>query len=111
MSKTSDQTKKGYPSSLVIIRDDKYRDKILVSKFQRQRLVVKEHETMLHFDGTKVHHKLSRKHYWPNMIDKIKAIRTACISCQTTKVRRQHLSAAFEQADKGNFLYLANQMA
>ena len=55
---------------------------------------------MLHFDGTKVHPELSRKYYWPNMINKIKAIRTACISCQTTKVRRQHLSAAFEQADK-----------
>jgi hypothetical protein len=55
---------------------------------------------MLHFDGTKVHHELSRKYYWPNMINKIKAIRTACISCQATKVRRQHLSAAFEQADK-----------
>ena len=63
-----DQLKKGYPSDLIIIRDDKGRDRILVPKCQRQRLVVKEHETMLHVDGTRVHHELSRKFYWPNMV-------------------------------------------
>ena len=47
-----DEMKKGYPSNLIIIRDDKARDRILVPKCQRQRLVVKEHETMLHVDGT-----------------------------------------------------------
>jgi hypothetical protein len=51
-----DQIKKGYPSALIIIRDDKGRDRILVPKCQRQRLVVKEHEIMLHVDGTRVHH-------------------------------------------------------
>ncbi len=69
-----DQLKKGYPSDLIIIRDDKARDRILVPKCQRQRLVVKEHETMLHVDGTRVHHELSRKYYWPNMVKQIKAI-------------------------------------
>jgi hypothetical protein len=58
---------------------------------------------MLHVDRTRVHHELSRKYYWPNMINEIKAICTACKSCQTAKVRRQHLSAAFEQADKEGF--------
>jgi hypothetical protein len=50
---------------------------------------------MLHVDGTRVHHELSRKFYWPNMIQEIKDI-----SCQTAKVHRQHLSSAFEQAEK-----------
>ncbi len=58
-----DQIKKGYPSALIIIRDDKARDRILVPRCQRQRLAVKEHETMLHVDGTRVHHELSRKFY------------------------------------------------
>ncbi len=66
-----DQLKKGYPSDLIIIRDDKGRDRILVPKCQRQRLVVKEHETVLHVDGTRVHHELSRKFYWPNMVKQI----------------------------------------
>ena len=69
-------------------------------KCQRQRLVVKENETMLHVDGTSVHHELSRKFYWSNMIKQIKAICKACQQCQAAKVRRQQLSAAFEQADK-----------
>jgi hypothetical protein len=43
---TPDQMKNGYPSSLIIVRDDQSRDRILVPKCQRQRLVVKEHETM-----------------------------------------------------------------
>ena len=94
-----DQIKKGYTSTLIVIRDDKSRDRILVPKCQRQRLVVKEHETMLHVDGTRVHHELSRKYYWPNMIKQIKEICRACQSCQAAKVRRQQLSAAFEQAN------------
>jgi transposase InsO family protein len=97
---TPDQMKKGYPSSLIIIRDDQSRDRILVPKCQRLRLVVKEHETMLHESGRRVHHELVRKYYWPNMANQIKTICKACQSCQTAKVRRQHLSAAFELAAK-----------
>ena len=56
---------------------------------------------MLHVDGTRrVHHELSRKSYWPNMVKQIKSICTACRQCQAAKVRRQQLSAAFEQAEK-----------
>jgi hypothetical protein len=96
---TPDLIKKGYPSSLIMIRDEKSRDRILVPKCQRQRLVVKEHETMLHVEGTRVHHELSRKYYWPNMINEIKTICRSCKACQTAKVRRQNLSAVFIQAD------------
>ncbi len=35
-----DQMKKGYPSALIIIRDDKARNRILVPKCQRQRLAI-----------------------------------------------------------------------
>jgi hypothetical protein len=97
---TPDQMKKGYPSSLIIVRDDQSRERILVPKCQRQRLVVKEHETMLHESGRRVHHELVRKYYWPNMANQIKVICKACQSCQTAKVRRQNMSAAFEQAEK-----------
>ena len=34
------------------------------------------------------------------MVKQIKAICKACQQCQVAKVRRQQLSAAFEQADK-----------
>ncbi len=84
---TPDQIKKGYPPSLIIIRDDQSRDRILVPKCQRQRLVVKEHETLLHESGRRIHHELVRKYYWPNMANQIKAICKACQSCQTAKVR------------------------
>jgi hypothetical protein len=83
---TPDQIKKGYPSSLIMIRDDKSRDRILVPICQRQRLVVKEHETMLHENGKKVHHELIRKYCWPSMVNEIKAICQACNTCQTAKV-------------------------
>ena len=59
---------------------------------------------MLHVDGTILHHKFSRKCYCPNMINEIKTICKARKSCQAAKVRRQHLSAAFEQAGKENLL-------
>jgi hypothetical protein len=61
-------------------------DRIFVRKFQRQRLVVKENGTMLYVDGTRVHHELSRKFYWPNMINQIKTICKACKPCRTAKV-------------------------
>jgi hypothetical protein len=94
-----DQIKKKNPSSLIIIRDDKSRDRILIPKCQRQCLVVKQHETMLYVDGPRVYHELSRNFYWSNVINQIKMICKACEPCQTAKVRRQQLSAAFEQAD------------
>jgi hypothetical protein len=59
---------------------------------------------MLHVDETIFHHELSRKYYWPIMINEIKTICKACKFCQTAKVRRQHLSAAFEKAGKENLL-------
>jgi hypothetical protein len=107
---TLDQIKKGYPPTIIIIRDDKSRERILVPKCQRQRLVAKEHETMLHVDGTRVHHELSRKFYWPNMIKKIEDICKACNSCQTAKVRRQHLLLSSKQK-KRTFLYHTKRIA
>jgi hypothetical protein len=55
---------------------------------------------MLHENGKRVHHELIRKYYWSNMVNEIKSICQACNTCQTAKVRRQNLSAAFGQADK-----------
>ena len=54
---------------------------------------------MLYVDGPRVYHELSRNFYWSNVINQIKMICKACEPCQTAKVRRQQLSAAFEQAD------------
>ena len=92
--------KRGLPRSLIVLKDDKGRERILVPRCQRQRLVIKEHETMLHQSGARVNYELSRKYIWPNMVREIKAICKACHICQLSKVRRQNLSAEFEQADK-----------
>ena len=55
---------------------------------------------MLHVDGARVNYELSRKYIWPNMVKDIKTICKACHTCEKSKVRRQNLSAEFEQADK-----------
>ncbi len=63
---------------------------------------------MLHVEGTRVHYELARKYIWPNMVREIKIICKACETCEKGKVRRQNLSAEFEQADKETrmtFLY------
>ena len=84
-----DQTKKEYPSNLIIIIDDKSRE----FKFSFPDvndnicLVVKQHEAMLYVDGPRVYHELSRKFYWSNMINQIKMICKPCEPCQTAKVR------------------------
>jgi hypothetical protein len=108
---TPDQIKKRYPSTLIIIRDDKSRERILVPKCQRQQLVVKEHKTMLHVDGTRVHHELSRKFYWPNMIKEIKGIGKACKSCKRLKYVDNICLLLSNKQGKRTFLYHAKRMA
>jgi hypothetical protein len=55
---------------------------------------------MLHQNGTRVHYELSRKYIWSNMARDVKVICKACQTCEKSKMRRQSLSAEFEQADK-----------
>ncbi len=55
---------------------------------------------MLHVKGHRVNHELSRSYYWPSMTDDIKTICSACTSCKEVEVRRQHLTAAFHQAEQ-----------
>ena len=92
--------KAGLPTNLIVVKDEKGRARILVPRCQRGRLVVTEHETMLHVEGARVHYELARKYIWPNMTRDIKIICKACETCEKSKVRRQNLSAEFEQADK-----------
>ena len=92
--------KQGLPTNLIVVKDEKGRERILVPRCQRVRLVTTEHETMLHVEGNRVHYELSRKYIWPNMVREIKIICKACETCEKSKVRRQNLSADFEQADK-----------
>jgi hypothetical protein len=53
------EIKKGMPLDLIILRDDRGRQRILVPKSQRIPLTQMEHETMLHVKGTRVLHELS----------------------------------------------------
>jgi hypothetical protein len=98
----SEELKTGMPKSLIVFKDDKGRERILVPVCQRLSLVMREHEAMLHQNGTRVNYELSRKYIWPNMARDIKVICKAFQTCQNSKVRRQNLSAEFEQADKDN---------
>jgi hypothetical protein len=92
--------KKEWPPKLIVLKDEKNRERILVPACQRVALTKTEHETMLHQDGRRVHYELSRKYYWPKMAEEIKSICKACAKCQSGKIRKQHLSAEFEQAQK-----------
>ncbi len=47
--------KQGLPKSLIVLKDEKGRERILVPRCQRVRLVTTEHETMLHVEGARVH--------------------------------------------------------
>ncbi len=68
------QKRKEWPSNLVVLKDSKNRERILVPVCQRVALTKTEHETMLHVDGTRVHYELSRKYYWPKMSENINSI-------------------------------------
>jgi hypothetical protein len=92
--------RKEWPPNLIVLKDDKNRERILVPACQRIALTKTEHETMLHVDGTRVHYELSRKYYWPKMSEDIKSICKACPKFQNGIIRKQQLSAEFEQAQK-----------
>ena len=92
--------RKEWPPKLIVLKDKNNRERILVPACQRVALTKTEHETMLHVDGTRVQYELSRKYYWPKMSEDIKAICKACPKCQNGKIRKQRLTAEFEQAQK-----------
>ncbi len=52
--------KQGFPPNLIVVKDEKGRERILVPRCQRVRLVTKDHETMLHVEGARVHYELAR---------------------------------------------------
>ena len=94
-----DEIRKGLPRDLIVLRDSKGRQRILVPACQRVALIKTEHETMIHVKGNRVHHELSRTYYWPKMSSQVLGICSACPTCQKSQVRRQNLSAEFRQAD------------
>jgi hypothetical protein len=91
--------RKGLPQDLVVLRDHKGRQRILVPACQRRALTMIEHEAMIHQKGTRVHHELSRTYFWPHMASQIADMCKACSVCQKNQVRRQSISADFRQAD------------
>ncbi len=58
--------KQGLPTNRIVVKDEKGRERILVPRCQRVRLVTTEHETMLHVEGARVYYELARKSIWPN---------------------------------------------
>jgi hypothetical protein len=91
--------RKGLPQNLVVLKDHKGRQHILVPQCQRQALTMFEHETMIHQKGTRVHHELSRAYYWPHMASQIADMCKSCAVCQKNQANRQNVSADFRQAD------------
>ena len=90
----------GKPPDLLGIRDKRGRERIIVPKSQRIRLIQQEHQTLLHVGGPRVHYALVQKYYWPKMRDLIHDVCTACPDCQRAKVRREKLSAEFKTAEE-----------
>ncbi len=62
-----DEIRKGLPKDLIVLRDSKGRQRILVPACQRVTLTKAEHETMIDIKGNHVHHELSRTYYLPKM--------------------------------------------
>jgi hypothetical protein len=98
-----DEIRENLPKNLIVLRDVKARHRILVPAGQCVALTKTEHETMIHVKGNRVHHELSRLYYWPQMKTQILDICSACSTCQKSQVRRQNLSAEFQQADIKDF--------
>jgi hypothetical protein len=94
-----DEIRENLPRDLIVLRDDKARHRVLVPACQRVALTKTEHETMIHVKGNRVHHEWSRLYYWSQMKTQILDICSACSTCQKSQVRRQNLSAEFQQAD------------
>jgi len=92
------EIKGGMPLDLIILRDKRGKQRILVPKSQRIPLTQTEHETMLHVKGARVLHELSRSYFWPKMAEEIKQLCTACKVCQHAQIQRQNLSSVFRQA-------------
>ncbi len=65
-----DRLRRGLPRSLIVLRGDKGRERILVPRCQRQRLVTKEHETMPHQSGARVNYELARNTSGPTWSEK-----------------------------------------
>jgi hypothetical protein len=79
------EIKTGMPLGLIVLRDNRGSQRILVPKSQRILLTQTEHETMLHVKGTRVLHELSRSYFWSKMAEEIKRFCTACEVCQTKR--------------------------
>ena len=90
----------GKPPGLLGIKDKYGRERIIVPKSQRIRLISQEHQTLLHVGGPRVRYSLVQKYCWPKMRDLIHDVCAACPDCQRAKARREKLSAEFKTAEE-----------
>jgi hypothetical protein len=82
-----DEIRENLPKDLIVLRDDKARQHILVPACQRVALTKTEHEAMIYVKGNRVHHELSRLYYWLQVKTQILDICSACSTSQKSQVR------------------------
>ena len=73
--------------------------RIIVPLAQQKRLIMQTHHDLLHQGHNRVYHALRTNYYWPNMQRTVETFVTNCPTCQKSKMRRQHLKAAFHDRD------------
>ncbi len=68
----------GFPDGLLVIEDDQWRQRIIVSWKQRERLTKQEHLPLLHVGSERVFRALIKRYYWHKMNDLVKRIVMSC---------------------------------
>ena len=85
----------GYPDGLLVYTTNKGKKVIPVPPKQRHRLILQEHQTLLHVSYARVAHSLSQKYFWPDMNVNIKKTVKACRECHLAHTRRKILAQTF----------------
>jgi transposase InsO family protein len=86
---------KEYPKGLLVYTTNTGKTVIPVPLKQRHRLILQEHQTLLHVAHARVAHSLSQKFFWPDMNQDIKKTVRACRECHLAFTRRKVLAQTF----------------
>jgi hypothetical protein len=84
-----------YPKGLLVYTTNKGKTVIPVPLTQRHRVILQEHQTLLHVSYARVAHSLSQKYFWPDMNRVIKSTVKACRECHLAFTRRKILAQTF----------------
>jgi transposase InsO family protein len=92
---TQVEDSENHPKGLLVYTTNTGKTVIPVPKKQRHRLVLQEHQTLLHVAHARVAHSLSQNYFWPDMNNDIKKLVKSCRECHLAFTRRKILAQTF----------------